>query len=80
MEFIDKVESTIETLEELDNFYSKLGNNPEFSHIVDAWPQEGFNVLWRYEIDTKIVIWKYLNQESYTGALFRKSFQSTTGS
>ena len=42
MEFIDKVESTIETLEELDNFYSKLGNNPEFSHIVDAWPQEGF--------------------------------------
>ena len=80
MEFIDKVESTIETLEELDNFYSKLGNNPEFSHIVDAWPQEGFEILLIEKVYTNVVISKYLNLESYTGVHYRKSFQSTTGS
>ena len=80
MEFIDKVESTIETLEELDNFYSKLGNNPEFSHVVDAWPQEGFEILLIEKVYKKVVISKYSNLESYTGVLYRKSFQSTTGS
>lgn len=38
-EFIDKVESTIQTLEELDNFYSKLGNTDQFKEIIDSWPQ-----------------------------------------
>ena len=80
MEFIDKVESTIETLEELDNFYSKLGNNPDFSHIVDAWPQERFEILLIEKVYKKVVISKYSNLESYTGVLYRKSFQSTTGS
>ena len=38
VELVDKVESTIQTLEELDNFYSKLGNMEEFSAIIDSWP------------------------------------------
>ena len=38
-EFLDKVEATIQVLEELDNFYSKLGNRDSFKHIIDSWPQ-----------------------------------------
>ena len=44
-EFLDKVESTIQTLEELDTFYSKLGNQEQFKEIIDSWPQIHRNSL-----------------------------------